>query len=147
MEVTLGGDRLGSGNKNKVDLHNYGRSTHDLSFVWRSSMSAGTLVPFMSKIALSGDTWEIDLNAKVMTHPTVGPLLGSSKVQLDVFLTPIRLYNSWLHNNKTGIGTNMHLVKLPKQKLFGTYYPEAINVGFKDIPEQIGSSHIFKYLG
>ena len=93
-KVTLGGDRLGTGKKMQVKLHNYGRSTHDMSYVWRSTMSSGTLVPFLNEIGLPGDTFDIDLDAMVMTHPTLGPLLGSFKVQLDVFQAPIRLYNS-----------------------------------------------------
>jgi hypothetical protein len=111
--VTLGGERLGSGNKMKVGLHGFERSTHDLGYVWRSTMSCGTLVPFMNEIGLPGDTFDIDLNCDVMTAPTVGPLFGSFKVQLDVFQVPIRLYNSLLHNNMLGIGNDMKQVKLP----------------------------------
>ena len=48
-EVTIGGDRLGSGNKQKVAMHGYERSNHDLSYIWRNTMSPGTLVPFMSE--------------------------------------------------------------------------------------------------
>lgn len=104
IKKTLGGDRLGSGRKMQVELHGYERSSHDLSYLWRSTMSAGTLVPFMSEIGLPGDTWDIDLNSTVLTHPTIGPLFGRYKIQLDVFYTPIRLYNPLLHNNKLGIG-------------------------------------------
>jgi hypothetical protein len=111
--VTIGGERLGSGKKMKVGLHGFERSTHDLGYVWRSTMSAGTLVPFMNEVALPGDTFDIDLNCDVMTSPTVGPLFGSFKVQLDVFQVPIRLYNSLLHNNMLGIGNDMKNVKLP----------------------------------
>ena len=53
MKTNIGGDRLGSGNKENVDLKTFKRSTHDLSSDWRSSMSAGTLVPFMSELAFS----------------------------------------------------------------------------------------------
>ena len=89
MKVAIGGDRLGSGNKENVSMKNYERSTHDLSQVWRSSMAAGTLVPFMKELALPGDTFDIDLNAQVLTLPTIGPLFGNFKVQLDVFVVPI----------------------------------------------------------
>ena len=113
IEKTLGGDRLGSGNKMKVNLHGYERSTHDLSYMFRTTMSAGTLVPFISEVALPGDTFDIDLSANVLTHPTVGPLFGSYKLQLDVFEAPIRLYNSLMHNNMLGIGLDISRVKLP----------------------------------
>lgn len=114
MEKTLGGDRLGAGKKMKVHLHNYERSTHDIGYVWRSTMSSGTLVPFMDEVALPGTTFDINLGCEVLTHPTIGPLFGSYKVQLDVFLIPIRLYNSELHNNTLGIGRNMSTIKLPQ---------------------------------
>ena len=90
MKTTLGGDRLGSGGKQVYTDDTYHRSTHDMSYVWRSSMAAGTLVPFLSEVALPGDTFEIDLDIDVMTLPTIGPLFGSYKVQLDVFECPER---------------------------------------------------------
>lgn len=117
MEKTLGGDRLGSGKKQKVYLHGYERSTHDLGYIWRSTMASGTLVPFMSEVALPGDTFDINLDCDVKTHPTVGPLFGSYKVQLDIFQAPIRLYQGQLHNNKLGIGMNMANIKLPQMTL------------------------------
>ena len=49
----LGGERLGGGKKMKIHLKGYERSTHDKSFVWRSTMACGTLVPFLNEIALS----------------------------------------------------------------------------------------------
>ena len=48
MKKTLGGDRLGSGNKMQVELHGYERSNHDLSYIWRSTMSVGTLPSYNS---------------------------------------------------------------------------------------------------
>lgn len=113
-EVTLGGDRLGSGKKEKVHLRNYERSTHNLGYVWRSTMSAGTLVPFLTEVALPGDIFDIDLNASILTHPTIGPLFGSYKVQIDVFQAPMRLYQGKLHMNMLNIGMDMSNVKLPQ---------------------------------
>ncbi|QCS36843.1 major capsid protein [Tortoise microvirus 14] len=144
--VNIGGDRLGSGNKMNVQLHGYSRSNHDLSYVWRSTMSPGTLVPFMVQVALPGDSHDIELNAEVMTHPTLGPLFGSYKLQLDVFSIPFRLYNSWLHNNRLGIGLDMSKVKLPKLKFNLPY----INATGSNIPvdeQQINPSSLLAYLG
>ena len=73
LEVTLGGDRIGSGNKQKIAMHNFERSTHDLSYKWRSTAAAGTLIPFMKIPALVGDSFEIELDCDVKTHPTIGP--------------------------------------------------------------------------
>lgn len=142
MKTTIGGNRLGSGNKQEVHLKNYARSTHDLGYLWRSSMAAGTLVPFMSEVGLPGDSFDINLNAEVMTLPTIGPLFGSYKVQLDVFTVPIRLYNGKLHMNKLGIGMDMSKIKLPQIELEADYnYLEAVTDN-----SQINASSIFSYL-
>ena len=160
--VTIGGDRLGSGKKNRVQLHGFERSTHDLGYVWRNTQAPGTLVPFMSMIALPGDTFDINLNADVKTHPTVGPLFASFKLQLDVFQCPIRLYNSWLHNNRLNIGNKMADVKLPNFKIScnpisfnklydadGNYIGEGTNDA-DNLPidiQQINPSSLLHYLG
>lgn len=114
MKVNIGKNTLGDNNKMSVSLREYGRSTHDLSYAWRSPMGVGTLVPFMKILALPGDTFDIDLDTKVLTHPTVGPLFGQFKMQLDVFTCPLRLYQAQLHNNALNIGLDMKKVKLPK---------------------------------
>jgi hypothetical protein len=121
MKTEIGGDRLGSGNKSNISMRNYERSTHDLGYKWRSSMSAGTLVPFMNFVALPGDTFDIDLDCDVLTLPTIGPLFGSFKVQLDVFSVPYRLYNASLHMNRLGIGLDMAQVLLPQWELRTNY--------------------------
>lgn len=114
MKVNIGKNTLGDNNKMSVSLREYGRSTQDLSYAWRSPMGVGTLVPFMKILALPGDTFDIDLDTKVLTHPTVGPLYGQFKMQLDVFTCPLRLYQAQLHNNALNIGLDMKKVKLPK---------------------------------
>lgn len=116
-KVTLGGERLGSGKDMQVELQEFNRTTVDLGYTWRSTMSAGTLVPFMKEVALPGDTHEITLNTDVLTHPTIGPLFGSYKVQLDVFSVPIGLYQSEMIQNALNIGLNMEQVKMPIMKL------------------------------
>ena len=50
-KITVGAERLGSGSKNEIDLKNYSRSTQNLNQTWKSSMSAGTLVPFMGDLS------------------------------------------------------------------------------------------------
>ena len=67
------------------------RSTHDLSYLWRSSMSAGTLVPFMSELALPGDSFDINLNCEVLTLPTIGPILLLGLLFLLYFLVHLCL--------------------------------------------------------
>lgn len=110
----IGKNTLGDNNKMKVHLKTYNRSTHNLSTIFRNTQSVGTLVPFISIPMCKDDTFKIKLTPNVLTHPTVGPLFGSFKLQNDMFFCPIRLYNSWLHNNKNKIGLNMSQIKLPK---------------------------------
>ncbi|WVR22121.1 MAG: major capsid protein [Malazfec virus 3] len=143
MEATLGGDRLGSGNKQKIEMKNYERSSHDLSYIWRSTMSAGTLVPFMSEVGLPGDSFDIDLDVDIKTHPTIGPLFGSYKIQLDVFQIPVRLYQGKLHMNQLEIGRRMDLVKLPLIEMRAR--SPKLNLGNLD-NQQINPSCIFSYL-
>jgi len=140
MKTEIGGDRLGSGNKQEVSLRNYERSSHDLGYIWRSSMASGTLVPFMSEVALPGDSFDIDLDCDVKTLPTVGPLFGSYKVQLDVFQCPVRLYNGKLHMNMLNIGMDMSQILLPQLRLLANYDAT------KGDNQQINSSSIYSYL-
>lgn len=110
----IGKNTLGDNDKMKVAMRKYEMSTHDLSFVFRNTQAPGTLVPFMKIPAQKGDIWDIQLFNKTLTHPTIGPLFGSYKLQHFIFSCPIRLYNSWLHNNRTGIGMKMSQIKMPK---------------------------------
>ena len=142
MKTTIGGDRLGAGNKQEVSMKNYSRSTHDLGYVWRSTMSSGTLVPFMSEIALPGDSFDIDLQCDVKTLPTVGPLFGSYKVQLDVFECPIRLYNGKLHMNMLNIGMNMKEILLPQYELKADYKTTNEDDNLQVNPSSLSLIHI-----
>ena len=142
IQKTLGGDRLGSGQKMKVELHNFERSTFDTSYLWRSSMAAGTLVPFMSEVMLPGDTFDINLNADIKTVPTLGPLFGSYKVQLDVFSIPVRLYSSALHNNLLGVGRDMSKIKIPQIQLGCPSYTPTDDID----NHQINPSCLLSYL-
>ena len=110
-------DLFGSGKKMTTSLKSYERSTHDLGYLWRSTIAPGTLVPFMVEPALPGDTWDIGLASEALTLPTLGPLFGSFKLQLDVFSVPIRLYQAQLHNNKLYIGMSMDQIKLPLMEI------------------------------
>lgn len=147
MQKTIGGDRLGSGKKMKVDLHGYERSTHDLGYVFRTTMSAGTLVPFMTEIALPGDTFDIKLNGDFKTLPTVGPLFGSFKAQYDLFLLPIRLYQALLHNNALGIGMKMADVKLPTMTFQAPLMVPATNPLTNIDNAQVNPSCLLSYTG
>lgn len=111
---TIGKNTLGDNNKMHVRLREYDMSSQNLSFVFRSTMGVGMLVPFMKIVCQKGDIFDIKLTNKTMTHPTLGPLFGSFKLQHFIFTAGFRLYNSWLHNNRTGIGMKMSDIKFPR---------------------------------
>ena len=113
MKVSIGKNTLGGGKKMMTRLNNYNRSTHDKSFVCRTSMAPGVLTPTLKELLLPGDTYPIQTRCHTLTHPTIGPLFGSFKQQNDFFFCPIRLYSAMLHNNMLNIGLNMNEVKLP----------------------------------
>jgi hypothetical protein len=113
MKVSIGKNTLGGGKKMMTRLNNYNRSTHDLSFVCRTTTAPGVLVPTLKQLVLPGDTFPIQTRCHTLTHPTVGPLFGSFKQQNDFFFCPIRLYNAMLHNNALNIGLDMKQVKFP----------------------------------
>lgn len=142
-DITLGGERLGSGKKQKVHLKGFERSNQDTGYVFRTTMSAGTLVPFLADIGLPSDEFDIELQCEVLTHPTIGPLFSSMKVQLDVFSTSFELYNRGTLANLTGIGLDPSKIYLPQIRLVANNFKKGDN------PDtcQINPSSIFHYLG
>lgn len=146
MEVTLGGDRLGSGNQMKQEMHNYNRASFNQEQDWKSSMAPGILYPFLCIPMTNGDSMDIDLDAFVATLPTKGPLFGSFKLQADIFSVPMRLYNGILHNNPINIGMKMNQIYFPKILLeFDENAPRV--KGSNRYDWQINNSSLLKYLG
>lgn len=139
MEVTIGGNRVGSGKKMKAHLNNYYRSTHNLSEKFASSMGSGILYPCLVKPAMRGDAFDIIVNADARTIPTEGPLFGSYKMQVDIYQCPVRLYQAILHNNPLAIGLKMSQIKLPKITI------ETVNEDEKS--GEFSNSSLLKYLG
>lgn len=144
MKKTLGGDRLRSESKMEVYLPNFGRSSHNVGKIIRTSQACGTIVPYWCQIGLDGTTFYIDITTKVKTLPTTGPVFGSFKHQIDVFVIPIRLYIAALHNNALGVGLNMSKVLLPRFMVYSantSIYENDTNRG------QVNPSSLLAYLG
>ena len=137
---TLGKNTLGDNNKMKVAMRDYDMSTHDISTIFRSSIGVGMLVPFCKILCQKGDIIDINLINKTLSQPTLGPLFGSFKLQHFLFFGGFRLYNSWLHNNRTGIGMKMSDIKLPMMKANTKGIATAATT-------EISASALYKYLG
>lgn len=145
MKRAIGKNTIGQGSKMEVDLKDYGRSTHDLSRIWRSTTAMGTLIPFLCEVGLPKDIWDIDLECSVLTHPTIGPLFGSAKVQLDVYSSPMRLWLSKLNQNKQDIGFSMDTVLFPVMDIAGKNVTIDKNTLLPS--DQINPSSILSYTG
>ena len=144
MKKTLGGDRIRSESKMEVYLPNFGRSSHNVGKIIRTSQACGTIVPYWCQIGMDGTTFYIDITTKVKTLPTTGPVFGSFKHQIDVFVIPIRLYIAALHNNALGVGLNMSKVLLPQFEVYTantSIYEDDVNRG------QVNPSSLLSYLG
>ena len=144
MKKTLGGDRIRSESKMEVYLPNFGRSSHNVGKIIRTSQACGTIVPYWCQIGMDGTTFYIDITTKVKTLPTTGPVFGSFKHQIDVFVIPIRLYIAALHNNALGVGLNMNKVLLPQFQVYSantSIYEDDLNRG------QVNPSSLLSYLG
>lgn len=144
MKKTLGGDRLRSESKMEVYLPNFGRSSHNIGKIIRTTQACGTIVPYWCQIGLDGTTFYIDITTKVKTLPTTGPVFGSFKHQIDIFVIPIRLYIAALHNNALGVGLNMSKVLLPQFEAYTantSIYENDTNRG------QVNPSSLLSYLG
>nr|DAH15696.1 MAG TPA: Major capsid protein [Microviridae sp.] len=128
----------------EVYLPNFGRSSHNVGKIIRTSQACGTIVPYWCQIGLDGTTFYIDITTKVKTLPTTGPVFGSFKHQIDVFVIPIRLYIAALHNNALGVGLNMSKVLLPQftvKTANTSIYRDDTNRG------QVNPSSLLSYLG
>lgn len=144
MKKTLGGDRLRSESKMEVYLPNFGRSSHNVGKIIRTSQACGTIVPYWCQIGLDGTTFYIDITTKVKTLPTTGPVFGSFKHQIDVFVIPIRLYIAALHNNALGVGLNMSKVLLP---YFQAYTANTSIYELDTNRGQVNPSSLLAYIG
>jgi hypothetical protein len=149
MKVTIGKNTLGGGKKMTTRLNNYNRSTHDNSFVMRTTMAPGVLVPTMTELLLPGDTYPIQTRCHTLTHPTIGPLFGSFKQQNDFFFCPIRLYNAMLHNNTLNIGLDMKKVKFPAIRIDTSKWDlNKKMIGSNNtLSRQVHPSSLLSYLG
>lgn len=144
MKKTLGGDRIRSESKMEVYLPNFGRSSHNIGKIIRTTQACGTIVPYWCQIGLDGTTFYIDITTKVKTMPTTGPVFGSFKHQIDVFVIPIRLYIAALHNNALGVGLSMSKVLLPRFLVYSantSIYENDTNRG------HVNPSSLLAYLG
>lgn len=145
MKTTIGSNRLGGGKKMQVYFDGYERATFNLDKIVRTTASIGTLIPIYKAVALPEDTWDIGVHMEVYTGPTVGPVFGSLKGQIDFFTADFRLYNSFLHNNKLRIGNNISQVKFPIINL--TARPIDLDTVTDLNSAQINPSSIAAYMG
>lgn len=142
IKKTLGGDRLGAGNKMKITMHGFGRSNHNISRTFKTDQAAGTVVPCFVDVATNGTDYYLRIDSKIRTLPTNGPIFGRFKHQVDVFSIPIRLYNAQLHNNALNIGRKISSVKFP----LVSYIVQKVPAGSGNL-QQVAQDSLTAYLG
>lgn len=145
IKKTLGGDRVGAGKQMTVELDGFGRSSHNVGFIFTTDQACGTLVPYWCDLGKRGDTFYIDMTVQTRTLPTVGPIFGSFKHQIDVYAIPLRLYIAALHNNALGIGLHMEKVFLP---IMNMVTRKTLDYSLPDInSQQISQDSLAAYIG
>lgn len=144
MEITIGGQRVGSGTKMQAEMPHYEMSTQNFRNVRKTTLSTGTLVPVLKIPVQAGDRIKMGIEAQVITPGTISAVYGSQKFQIDVFTFALRLYNAKLHNNQLGIGLDMTQVKFPQ---VWVQAPRMTNIKEQINSIQIHPSSILAHLG
>lgn len=136
-------ERLGSGNKMEVNLHEYGKSTHNLSKIRRTSMTTGTLVPMGTWIMLPGDSAKMQIDALITTNALNYQLYGTMKFQVDVFTARMALYQPKMSLNLLDAGLEVQDIKFPQMEV------EAERIDWTKNPshQQINPSAAMAYYG
>lgn len=67
-------------------------SNFDISSVTRMSAKPGVLYPVFIQDMLPGETINLNIQSLIKTYPTLAPLMGTFKVQFDIFRCPLRYY-------------------------------------------------------
>lgn len=62
-------------------------------------MAPGALYPVLYEECVAGDKIDLSLTSLVKTYPLLSPLLGSYKLQFDVFYAPMKNYIGTMHSN------------------------------------------------
>ena len=106
----------------------------------------GVCVPFYTKRALPGDTFDIEnIEVAIYTDPTERAMYGMYRLYIEYYFAPTRLYQAWLHNNKEYIGEDMSRVKLPIMDITAN----GIDPELTEEPDlqQISPSRLLAHLG
>lgn len=138
-KITLGGDRLGGGSKNLVEIGDYGRSTFNIDAGRRTTIAPFTVVPVYVQQMLPNDTIKLEIGADGYTQPTIGPAFGSFDYEVHVFKIPYRLYNGDLMMDKLDAGYDLSAIKIPQVRIKAPTIEGALN-------NQIHPSAIFSHL-
>lgn len=141
MNIALGGERVGSGNKMNLHLRHYERSTHNLSQQYKTSAGIGILYPCLCIPVMRGDKFDINIAAGVRTVPSKGAMFGSYKLQIDYYFCANRLYTGILHNNPYNLGMKMNKVYFPQFKTYFNNTTGAVALA------KFNTSSLLHYLG
>lgn len=113
-------------------------SNFDIGYVTRMSAKPGVLYPVFIKDMLPGETINLNIQSLIKTYPTLAPLMGTFKVQFDIFRSPLRYYVPHMS------GQDQDSMTVGK-KLPQIYMPAM--VPFEADPEETGEDSWFSAYG
>lgn len=116
-------------------------SNYNLSRKSRFSAAPGCLYPVLIEDCVPGDKVKLNINSLLKTYPLSAPVMGSFKVQFDVFFAPWKNYVGSMHSNQSNFDPTTQ--SLPFFKL---------PVGSSALPVTLGSTGVpygclWDYLG
>lgn len=86
------------------------RSNYDLSNRVRTSMPVALMIPLRYDDTLPADQFKYQMHALLKSYPTLAPVMGAFKLQIDLFFCPWRNYMpEWLYNDRQSDLQNVEL--------------------------------------
>lgn len=67
------------------------RSVHDIGYSWKGTPRMGVLIPFYLEEMMPGDTFDIDVFAKLRAMPMINPPFADIEITFDFWFDPYRL--------------------------------------------------------
>lgn len=122
------------------------KSKFDLSYHYQSSCQFGTLVPFMVKECVPGDTFNVSTQSFVRLAPMISPIFGHVSVKQEYFFVPMRLLWKGFSDAITGGVDGLANAEFPTLKgsnlstgsVLGGYRGSLLD--YMGIPEKVNDS-------
>lgn len=122
------------------------KSKFDLSYHYQSSTQFGTLVPFLCKECVPGDTFNVSTQSFVRLAPMISPIFGHVSVKQEYFFVPMRLLWKGFSDAITGGVDGLANAEFPTLKGSNLSIGEVLDgyrgslLDYMGIPEKVNDS-------